>query len=72
MDGRKSRIGTVLFGHRKQGLSLSVHVDDIKNEWTKAEGAPMWKTWMEFVHLDERTSFPDHVYVGRDIINRYR
>ena len=41
----------------------------------------MWKTSMELVHLDEPTSFLDHVYVGRttreckpneDIINQYR
>ena len=26
--------------------------------------APMWKTLMELVHLDEKTSFLDHVNVG--------
>ena len=26
-----------LFVHRKQGLFLSVHVDDINNRWKKAE-----------------------------------
>ena len=67
--------------HRKQGLSLAVCVDDIKMGGRKQNVAPMWKTLMELVHLDERTSFLDHENVGctqreckpnEDIINQYR
>ena len=50
--------------HGKQRLSLVVHVDDILMGGRKQNVAPMWKTLMELVHLDERTSFLDHVYVG--------
>ena len=67
--------------HGKQRLSLVVHVDDILMGGRKQNVAPMWKTLMELVHLDERTSFLDHVYVGctqreckpnEDIINQKR
>ena len=30
----------------------------------KQKKAPMWKNWMKNVHLDEPTSFLDHVYLG--------
>ena len=30
----------------------------------KQSMAPMWKKLMEFVDLDEPTSFLDHVYLG--------
>ena len=46
--------------HLKQGLSLAVYVDDIKMGGGKQNVAPMWKTLMELVHLDERTSLFDH------------
>ena len=43
-----------LFVHRKQGLLLSVKVDDIQ----------MWKTLKKDVDLDEPASFFEHVYLG--------
>ena len=36
-----------LFGHRKQGLILSVYVDDIKMAGKKQHMAPMWKKLMK-------------------------
>ena len=50
-----------LFVHRKQGLSLSVYVDDIEMAGKNQNMAPMWKTLMRNVGLDEPTSFLDHV-----------
>ena len=52
------------FFHRKQGLFLSVYVDDIKTIGRKQNVAPMKKKWMKNVDLDEPTSFFDHVYLG--------
>ena len=53
-----------LFVHRKQGLFLSVYVDDIKMVGKKQNMAPMWKKLMKNVDIDEPTSFLDHVYLG--------
>ena len=53
-----------LFVHRKQGLSLSVHMDDNKMTGKKLNMAPMWKKWVKHVDLDEPISFLDHVYLG--------
>ena len=53
-----------LFVHRKQGLFLSVSVDDIKMAGKKQNLAPMWKKLIKNVDLDEPTSFLDHVYLG--------
>ena len=49
-----------LFVHRKQGLFLSVHVDDIKMTGKKQNMTPMWKKLMQQVDLDEPNSFLDH------------
>ena len=51
-----------MFVHRKQGLFLSVYVDDIKMAGKKWNMAPMWKKWMKHVDVDEPTSFLAHVY----------
>ena len=64
LDEKKYRIGECLFVHRKQGLFLSVHVDDMKMVGNKQNLAPMWKKLMKNVDLDEPTSFLDHVYLG--------
>ena len=53
-----------LFVHRKQGLFLSGHVDDIKMAGKKQNIAAMWKKLMKNVDLDEPTSVLDHVYLG--------
>ena len=53
-----------LFCHRKQGLLLSVNVDDTKMSGRKQNLSPMWKKWMKLVDLGEPTSFLDHVYFG--------
>ena len=53
-----------LFVHRKQGLFLSVHVDDIKMAGQKQNMAPMWKKLMKNVDIGEPTSFVDHVFLG--------
>ena len=50
------------FLHRKEGLFLSVFVDDIRIAGKKQNMAPMWKKLMKNVDLDEPTSFLDHVY----------
>ena len=53
-----------LFVHRKQGLFLSVYVDDIKIDGKKQNMAPTWMTLMKLVDLGEPTSFLDHMYLG--------
>ena len=50
-----------MFGHRKQGLFLSVFVDDVKMDGKKQNLAPMWNL-LKNVDIDEPTSFLDHVY----------
>ena len=52
-----------LFVQMKQGLFLSVHVDDIKMAGNKQNMDPMWKKLMRNVDLDEATSCLDHVYL---------
>ena len=70
-----------LFVRRKQGLFLSVYMDDIKMAGENQNMAPMWKKLMKNVDLDEPTSFLYHVYFGctqreskpnEDIVNQYR
>ena len=53
-----------LFVHRKQGLFLSVHEDDIKMAGKNQIFAPMWEKLMKNVDIEEPTSFLDHVYLG--------
>ena len=53
-----------MFFHRKQGLCLSVYVDDIKMAGKKLNMASMCKKSMKNVDLDEPSSFLDHVYLG--------
>ena len=53
-----------MFVHRKQGLFLSVYVDDIKMAGKKKIMAPIWKKLMESVDLYEPASFLDHVNLG--------
>ena len=53
-----------MFVHRKQGLFLSVYVDDINMAGKKQNMALMWKKLMKNVDIDEPTSFLDHVYLG--------
>ena len=52
-----------MFLHRKQGLFLSVYVDDIKMAGKKQNTAPMWKKLLKHVDIDEPTSFLDHAYL---------
>ena len=51
-----------LFVHRKQGLYLSVHVDDIKMAGEKQNMSHLEE--IADVDLDEPTSFVDNVYLG--------
>ena len=53
-----------LFVHRQKGLSLSVHVDDVKLAGKKHNIDPMWKVLNKEVDLGEPTSFLDHIYLG--------
>ena len=46
----------------KQGLFLSVYVDDFQMSGKKQNMAPMWQKLMKNVALDEPTSFLDHVF----------
>ena len=64
LDGKKDRIRECLFVHRKQGLILSAHVDDMNMAGKKQDMAPMWKKLMKNVDLDEPTSFLDHAFLG--------
>ena len=50
--------------HRKQGLLLSVYVDDMKMAGRKQTLDPMWKKLMKLVDLGELTSFLDQKYLG--------
>ena len=52
-----------LFVHR-EGLFLSVYVDDIKLAGKKQNIDPMWKVLNKAVDFGEPTSFHDHVYLG--------
>ena len=70
-----------LFARRKQGLFLSVYIDDIKMAGENQNMASMWKKLMKNVDLDEPPSFLYHVYFGctqreskpnEDIVNQYR
>ena len=45
-----------LFAHRKQGLFLLVHVDDIKMAGKKQNLDPMWKLLNKELDLGEPTS----------------
>ena len=65
----------------KEGLFLSVYVDDIKLAGKKQNIDPMWKVLNKEVDLGEPTSFLDHVYLGctqrqceisKDIVDNYR
>ena len=69
-----------LIVHRKQGLLLSIHVNDIKMAGENQNMAPMWKKLMKDVDLDEPTSFLYHEKLGctqreckpnEDIFNQY-
>ena len=53
-----------MFAHRKHGLFLSVHVDDIKMAGKKQNLAPVWKQMMKNVDINEPTPFLDHVHLG--------
>ena len=53
-----------MFVHRKQGLCLSVYVDDIKMAGRRQNTAPMLNKLIKLVDLGEPTSFLDHVYWG--------
>ena len=48
----------------KEGLFLSVFVDDITLAGKKQNMNPIWKVLDEEVDLGEQTSFLDHVYLG--------
>ena len=70
-----------LFVNRKQGLFLSVYVDDIKLAGKKQNINQTSKVLMKDVDLGEPTSFLDHVYLGctqrerhmnKDIVDNYR
>ena len=49
--------------YRKQGLFLSVYVDDIKMSGRKQNLDPMWKKLVSLVDLGEPTSFLDRMCV---------
>ena len=53
-----------MFVHRKQGLFLSVYVDDINMAGKKQNMAPMWAKLMKNVDINEPTSFLDHENLG--------
>ena len=53
-----------IIAHRKEGLVLSVYVDDINMAGKKQNMALMWKKLMKNVDINEPTSFLDHVYLG--------
>ena len=55
---------TKMFVHRKQGLFLSVFVDDTDMSGKKQNVARMRKNLMKNLDIDEPTSFLDHVYLG--------
>ena len=81
MAGRKFQIVNVSLFIVKNGLFLSVYVDDIKLAGKKQNLDPMWKVLNKEVDLGEPTSFLDHVYLGcaqrqceisKDIVDNYR
>ena len=48
----------------KQGLFLSVSVDEIKMVGGRHKMSPMWKKFVKLVDLEEPTPFLDHVNLG--------
>ena len=62
--GKNTELGMSIFSSKKQGLFLSVYVDDMKMAGKKQSMAPMWKKLMKRADLDEPTSFLDHVFLG--------
>ena len=81
MGGGKFKIGNVSLYIEKNGLFLSVYVDDIKLAGKKQNLDLMWKLLNKEVDLGEATFFLDHVYLGctqrqceisKDIVDNYR
>ena len=65
LDGKKVQNWECLFVRRKQGLFLSVYVDDTKNGWKEAEcGSHVEEIDEKNVDLDEPTSFLGYVHFG--------
>ena len=78
---RRFPIGNAYSYTVKQGLFLSVYVDDIQLTGKKQNLDPMWKVLNKEVDLGEPTSFLDHVNLGctqrqceicKDIVDNYR
>ena len=65
VNGRSTELGESICSSKKQGLFLSVYVDDIKMAGKKQNMAPMWKNLMKNVDLGNTTSFLDHENMGR-------
>ena len=64
-DGRKIPDWECVFVHRKQGLFLSVHVDDIKNGSKEAEYGSQMEDIDEKMWISTNPHhFIDHVYLG--------
>ena len=61
--GESTDLG-MFFVHRKQGLFLSVYVDDIKMAGKEAEYHSHVKEIDENIDIGEPTSFLDHVFLG--------
>ena len=55
LDGKNPNL-ECLFVHRKQGLLLSVYVDDIQMAGKKQNITPMWKILMKNVDLQRQDS----------------
>ena len=64
LDGNKNRIENVCFVLRKQGLFLSIFVDDIKMVGRKQILGFCWVKLMTFVDLGESTSLLEFLYLG--------
>ena len=62
--GKRYPIGNACVFIEKQGLLLSVYVDDIKVAGRMQNKASMWKKLMNFVDLGEPASFLDHENLG--------
>ena len=57
--GESTDFGMYVRSSKTRVVFLSVYVDDIKMSVKKQTVAPMWKTLMKNVDIDEPTSFLD-------------
>ena len=62
--GKKYQYGNVCHAHKKLGLFLSVHVDDVKMVEETQNMDSLWKILQKKIDNEDPTPFSDQVYFG--------